>query len=549
VGQNRRALEQCGRPAEALAAYARAREVLAEELGADPGPDLQHLHRRLLGGDPARAASAVTAAAARSGAAPAVLRQLPATVPHFAGRAVELAALTGLLNQTAVELSGTVVIAAIDGMPGAGKTTLAVQAGHLLAGQFPDRQLFVDLHGNTPGREASDPADVLATLLAADGVAPQYLPRDLDGRSAMWRDRLAGQRALLILDNAASSAQVAPLLPGTARCLVLVTSRRFLGDLPGAVQMPLDVLPPGDAQTMFTELTRQGGHDRDQVADLVALCGHLPLAISLLARLFTRHRSWTMADLVGHTRARLLTVTAENRTVATAFEASYQDLGTDRQRFFRRLGLHPGADIDCDAAAALAGLTPGEAAAHLDALYGDRLLEESVPRRYRMHDLIRQYARSLVAGESGDERERATERLLDYYQRTARAADAHLAPRTRPAGHRPACWRTRTARAYPGPGLAGGRTLKPGGLYRLRPYPQRPRPGHRPDRGDRRASEKRRPLASGPGAARRRGPGRPAPRRQARPRQRPSRLGRRAALDQRQPRRGRGTRASQGHLS
>ncbi len=243
---------------------------------------------------------------------------------------------------------------------------------------------------------------------------------------------MAGQRCLLILDNAASSAQVTPLLPA-AGCLVLVTSRRFLGDLPAAAEMPLDVLPPAEAAAMFADLAPRSASDPDRVAEIVALCGHLPLAISLLARLFTRHRSWTMADLIDQTRARLLTVTAENRTVAAAFEASYQNLDAGRQRFFRHLGLHPGPDIDACAAAALAGLPPGEVAMHLDALYSDRLLEERVTRRYRMHDLIGQYARSLAAGESGDDRERATGRLLDYYQHTAQAADVQLARHTRPA--------------------------------------------------------------------------------------------------------------------
>jgi DNA-binding SARP family transcriptional activator/tetratricopeptide (TPR) repeat protein len=428
-----RALEQGGRPAEALEVYAQARKVLAEELGADPGPRLQELHRRLLAADPAPAAVAAAGPSAVTVAAPAVLRQLPATAAHFADRSAELAALIGLLDQVGAELPGTVVISAIDGMPGVGKTTLAVQAAHLVADRFPDRQLFVDLHGHTPGQEPADPADVLAALLAADGVDPRYLPAGLDGRAAMWRDRMAGRRALLILDNARGSAQVAPLLPGTAGCLVIVTSRRFLGDLPAAVELSLDVLPPGSARAMFTALAPRARNDPDRVAELVTLCGYLPLAISLLARLFARHRSWRMADLITETRVRLLTVTAENRTVAAAFEASYQDLDAGRQRFFRRLGLHPGAEIDAYAAAALAGVPLAEAATHLDALHGDRLLEEPIPRRYRMHDLIRQYARSLAAGEPADQRERAAGRLLDYYQHTAMAADAHLARYTRSA--------------------------------------------------------------------------------------------------------------------
>jgi DNA-binding SARP family transcriptional activator len=415
-----RALEQAGRPAQALEAYEQARKVLAEELGADPGPDLQQLHRRLLAGDPAPAARPAAAPPAVAAAAPAVLRQLPATVPHFAGRASELAALTSLLDQPGAELPGTVVISAIDGMPGIGKTALAVQAGHLVADRFPDRQLFADLHGHTPGRQPADPADVLAAFLAADGVDPRYLPADLDGRAAMWRDRLAGQRALLILDNAASSAQVVPLLPGTAGCLVLITSRRFLGDLPAAAEVPLDVLPPGDAAAMFAGLAPRALGEPAAVAELVALCGHLPLAISLLARLFTRHRSWTMADLIAETRAGLLTVTAESRTVAAAFEMSYRHLDADRQRFFRRLGL-----------------TLAQAAGLLAGLLGDRLLEEPVPGRYKMHDLVRVYARSLAEAEDAGPRKQAVDQLLEYYQFAARAAGTHVARHVLPASAQP----------------------------------------------------------------------------------------------------------------
>jgi hypothetical protein len=330
---------------------------------------------------------------------------LPADTSAFTGRGQQLDEI-GAAAAAAAQAGRVVAIHAIDGMPGVGKTTLAVHVGHMVASQFPDRQLFVDLHAHTPGQRPVDPADALAILLAADGVDPRYLPGSLDGRAAMWRDRLAGKRVLLILDNAASSDQVSPLLPGAAGCLVLVTSRRYLGDLPSAlVSVPLDTLPPGDAATMFVSLATRADADHENVAEMVALCGHLPLAISLLASLFTRHRAWTLGDLMGETKAKLLTVRSENRTVAAAFELSYQYLTTRQQRFFRHLGLHPGPDIDPYAAAALTGLPFEEAAGLLDELHGDGLLAEPVLRRYRMHNLIHEYARTLAAAEDfADER-------------------------------------------------------------------------------------------------------------------------------------------------
>jgi hypothetical protein len=171
-----------------------------------------------------------------------------------------------------------------------GKTALAVHAAHLLVSQFPDRQLFVDLHGHTPGRQPVTPLDALAGLLAATGVDRRYIPADVDGRAAMWRSRMAGQRALLVLDNATSSAQVTPLLPGASGCLVLVTSRRHLADLPGpVVQVAAGVLPDEEAAQMFTRLApRAADDDPATVREVTRLAGSLPLAVSLLARVYAR---------------------------------------------------------------------------------------------------------------------------------------------------------------------------------------------------------------------------------------------------------------------
>lgn len=365
---------------------------------------------------------------------PAAECTLPADTAAFSGREQELDTIVSAVTG-AVESGRVVAVHSIDGMPGVGKTALAIRVGYHVREHFPDRQLFINLNAHTPGVEPTDPADALASLLTADGVDARYLPADLQGRAAMWRNRMAGKRVLLILDNATGSAQVEPLLPGAAGCLVLVTSRRYLGDLSTTVvSIILDVLPPEDAKQMFRLLAGREISDDGKLLELVALCGHLPLAISLLARVFNRHASWNLDQLLKETREKLLTVKAENRSVAATFGLSYQNLDVSRQHFFRYLGLHPGIEIDPYAAAALTGLPLDQSAEYLELLHNDSLLSEPTYQRYRMHDLIREYARNLVnAEEPGAERDLAVERLLDYYQYSAQAADRHLARYTRPA--------------------------------------------------------------------------------------------------------------------
>jgi tetratricopeptide (TPR) repeat protein/transcriptional regulator with XRE-family HTH domain len=359
----------------------------------------------------------------------AATRTLPRDIASFTGREPEIESIL-----TAVTGAGGIVdICAIDGMAGIGKTALAVHIAHRLAGGFPDGQVFLPLHGHTPGHQPVDPADALASLLQASGYPAQGIPDGLEPRALLWRDRLAGRRLLLVLDNAAGSGQVAPLLPGDGECLVLVTSRRHLGDLPGAVTpVFLDVLTPTQAAQMFTRLAPRTAGSPAEVAEVVRLAGFLPLAISLLARLFARHRSWTLADLAAETRASLLTLTAEHDSVAAAFGVSYRHLDPARQRFFCLLGLHPGATFEAYAAAALAETDLNEAAGLLDGLHGEGLLTETGHRRYGMHDLLRRYARDHAAAGPAGEARQALERLLDYYQHTAARADARLARYTRP---------------------------------------------------------------------------------------------------------------------
>jgi DNA-binding SARP family transcriptional activator/tetratricopeptide (TPR) repeat protein len=428
------ALAADGQQAAALAAYQDARALLVAELGAEPGADLQRLQARVLTGDLGPGIPDPAALAAREAAAAALgLRySLPVDTAAFTGRSMELDRITAAVAGQAGS-GGVVAIRAIDGMPGVGKTALAVHAAHLLRDRFPDRQLFIDLHGHTPGQDPVGAGDALAGLLAATGVDPRYLPAEPDSRAAMWRDKMAGQRVLLVLDNAASSAQVAPLLPGGDQCLVLVTSRRHLADLPGAVvPVLLEALPPAQARDMFIHLAPRAVDGAfGAVTEVVRLAGFLPLAISLLARVYNRHPSWTLADLAAETRASLLTMAAEHDSVAAAFAVSYQHLPAAQQALFRLLGVHPGTDFDAYAAAALAGTPPAATGQALDALHREGLLTETGYRRYRMHDLLRRYAADRAASDPPAARQAVT-RLLDYYQHTAAQADARLARHARP---------------------------------------------------------------------------------------------------------------------
>ena len=380
---------------------------------------------------PARLDQPAQAGQSLPAASPEVRYSLPPDTSAFTGREEDLDRITAAATGAA-GTGGVVAIHAIDGMPGVGKTTLALHAAHLLRDRFPDRQLFINLHAHTPGQDPLTPEMALAGLLAATGVDARHLPADLDGRTSLWRDRMAGQRVLLVLDNAADSRQVTPLLPGGATCLVLVTSRRHLGDLPGTtVPLLLQVLPPEEAWEMFVRLAPRATGQDGAAAELVRLAGYLPLAISLLARVYNRHPAWTLADLTAETKTSMLTLAAEKDSVAAAFDVSYRYLDVSQQQFFRRLGLHPGTTIDAYAAAALTGISLADAAAKLDAMHGEGLLTEASHRRYGMHDLIRRYARDCGAADPAPDREQALDQLLDYYQYTAALVEARLASQAR----------------------------------------------------------------------------------------------------------------------
>jgi tetratricopeptide (TPR) repeat protein len=367
----------------------------------------------------------------------AAARALPRDIAAFTGRQAELDQLTGTLTNTAAT-GGVVSIHAIGGMAGVGKTAFAVHAAHQLADRFPDGQIFLSLHGHTPGCQAVDPADALASLLLTAGLAPPQIPPGLDARAARWRDLVADKKILLLLDDAASHEQVRPLLPGSAGSLVLVTSRRHLTALDDATAISLDTLPPDQAAALLVRLAaRPGLSPADPaVAELTALCGFLPLAIGMVARQLHHHPAWSLARRAEELAAavdRLELMATENLSVAAAFNLSYADLTDGQQRLFRRLGLHPGADIDGYAAAVLDGTDLAAARRGLDALYDQYLLTEPAHGRYRLHDLIREHAHALAAHLDPDQdRDAATTRLLDYYQHTATRAAALIARQPRP---------------------------------------------------------------------------------------------------------------------
>jgi tetratricopeptide (TPR) repeat protein len=353
-------------------------------------------------------------------------RQLPREAVWFTGRTAELERLLSMGPDPG--RATAVVISAIDGMAGVGKTALAVYAAHRMVERFPDGQLFIDLHGFTATVAPVRPAEALDRLLRMLGVPGEQIPAGVDDRAALWRSVLAGRRMLIVLDNAATEAQVAPLLPGAAGCLVLVTSRRRLAGLEATHTVSLDTLPVADAVAMFASTAGQlrlVGESRELVVEAVELCGRLPLAIRIAAARLTDRPVWALADLVARLRDEDLRLAAladpeRMRSVTAALELSYQQLDAGSQRMYRLLGLHPGPDLDLYAAAALADIPGERSRVLLDRLISAHLLQEPAHGRYKFHDLVRAHAITVAEAEPG--RRAALALLLDHYQHTAAAA-------------------------------------------------------------------------------------------------------------------------------
>jgi len=434
------ALYRDGRQAEALAAYQRAREVLAEELGIEPGPYLRDLHQRMLSADPALAARG-PGGPADLGPRRAVPRELPPGVPGFTGRAAELQALTRLLDRAGGQPPRAVAVSVIDGTAGVGKTALAVHWAHQVAGRFTDGQLYVNLRGYDPEQPLSA-ADALAGFLRSLGVPGADIPPSADQRAARYRSLVAGQRMLIVLDNAGSADQVRPLLPGTPACAVVITSRDALAGLvarDGAARLDLDVLAPQEASALLQTLVGpRAAAEPGATAELADRCSRLPLALRIAAELAARRPDASLAELTGElarldTRLDMLNIGGDPHTQMRAvFSWSYRHLGASAAHDFRLIGLHPGPDLEPYAAAALTGATLTQARRVLDELASANLISPTSPGRHGMYDLLRGYARELAATvEAGQEQRPALTRLLDHYLQAAAAAMDILFPAER----------------------------------------------------------------------------------------------------------------------
>lgn len=389
------ALYQAGRQAEALEVYQRTRGALVEQLGLEPSNELQRLERAILNGDP------LLEAPSTPSIAPA---QLPADITDFTGRATQLTMITHLAAATD---RSAMPLVTISGKAGIGKTTLAVHAAHRLRAHYPDGQLFVNLRGMHVNPLAA--SDVLARFLRALGVDRAAIPDDAEERAALYRSRLADRRLLILLDDAACEAQLRPLLPGTAGCAVLVTSRARLSGLGGAQLIDLNIFTPDQAAEL---LARVAGPQRvaaepGAAREIVRLCGYLPLAIRIAGARLGARPHWPLsrleADLTDEA-TRLDRLQLGDLEVRVSLARSYDTLDAMARRAFRLLGLLESREFTPWLTAALLDVSQAHAEDLMDTLVEQHLLEvagrdESGRVRYRFHDLLRVYAREVVAAQ------------------------------------------------------------------------------------------------------------------------------------------------------
>jgi DNA-binding SARP family transcriptional activator/tetratricopeptide (TPR) repeat protein len=463
------ALYRDGQAARALDVGAQAKAALAEDLGIDAGPQIRDMELAILrqapnldqpqpaiaaAGSPFGGSPYGGSPAAESATADAVVpAQLPSDTAGFIGRRSELRALDGLLGQSreppspipdALTVPNDPVvyegrepapaIAVVSGTAGVGKTALVVRWAHAVRERFPDGQLFADLRGYAIGRP-TPPVDVLARFVRAFGVPDERVPRDIDGAAAAYRSLLADRRVLIVLDNVADADQVRPLFPGGSGCVVVMTSRQRLDGLvahDGADHLSLSVLSGDESVALLGRAlgTDRIAMERAAADELIALCAYLPLALRIAAAtLAGSHRpiGEYVSTLRTGNRLAALAIDGDPRSaVRTAFDLSYADLNEPTQELFRLLGCAPGADVTTPAAAALAGCDAETADRLLRQLVAANLVDEVVPGRFTVHDLLRLYAAEQA--EAVGDGTAAVDRLLGWYARTARRAARRAYP-------------------------------------------------------------------------------------------------------------------------
>ncbi len=432
------ALAASGYQAEALSTYRRISARLADELGIDPGAELRAAHQRVVRQQVGQQPTAQRPTP-KAAASPVVLpAQLPPDLPMFTGRRCELSRLNSLLDST-------MLICAIDGIAGIGKTTFAVHWAHQLAERYPDGQLYVDLRGFDPSGSVLGPSKALRGFLDALGVAPQRIPDSLEAQAGLYRSLLKDRRVLILLDNARDVAQVRPLLPASPGCLVIITSRNQLSGLittHAAHALTLDSFSVDESREVLTKRLgpQRLAEEASALDEIIRWCAGLPLAMAIVAARATIHPNMALAEIAAElrdARTRLDAFSADDDVAAdlrAVFSWSYRLLSQSAGRLFRLLSVHAGPDISRNAAASLMGVRRREVRHLLAELTGARLLVEHYPGRYVAHDLVRVYAAELSAAlDSDEERTEALGRLFDHYLGTAHVAQLMMRPIYLPA--------------------------------------------------------------------------------------------------------------------